>query len=77
MCIAEPGVVLSVADGMARVAIRGVVRDVPLTVVDALGVAVSPGDLVLVHTGLAVAVLTEEEAAERASFLQQGAHHDS
>ncbi|MBX6748340.1 MAG: HypC/HybG/HupF family hydrogenase formation chaperone [Micromonosporaceae bacterium] len=73
MCIAEPGVVLSVADGMARVSIRGLVRDVPLTIVDALGVVVSPGDIVLVHTGLAVAVLTPEEAAERVSFLQQGA----
>jgi|HigsolmetaAR201D_1030396.scaffolds.fasta_scaffold98407_2 hydrogenase assembly chaperone HypC/HupF len=73
MCIAEPGVVLAVADGMAQVSIRGVVRDVPLTVVDAQGIVVSPGDVVLVHTGLAVAVLTPEEAAERVSFLHQGA----
>jgi hydrogenase assembly chaperone HypC/HupF len=73
MCVSEPGVVVSVADGIARVSVRGVVRDVPLTVLAALGLAVAPGDFVLVHTGLAVAVLTPEEAAERVSFLQQGA----
>lgn len=73
MCVSEPGVVVSVADGMARVSIRGVVREVPLTVLAALGITVAPGDVVLVHTGLAVAVLTPEEAAERVFLLQQGA----
>jgi hydrogenase assembly chaperone HypC/HupF len=73
MCVSESGVVESVADGLARVAIRGVVRDVPLTILAAQGIEVSPGDIVLVHTGLAVAVLTAEEAAERVVFLSQGA----
>jgi hydrogenase expression/formation protein HypC len=72
MCVAESGLVVAVADGRALVSIRGVTREVPLTVVSALGVAVSPGDYVLVHTGLAVAVLTPQESAERTSFLRQG-----
>lgn len=72
MCISEPGVVVSVADGMAMVSLRGVVRPVPLIVVASAGIVVSPGDIVLVHTGLAVAVLTPDEAAERVAFLQQG-----
>jgi len=76
MCVSEPGLVVAVADGMALVAIREVVRAVPLTVVAAMGIAVSPGDFVLVHTGLAVAVLTPQEAAARTSFLRQGAAHE-
>jgi hydrogenase assembly chaperone HypC/HupF len=75
MCVAETGLVVAVADGMALVAIRGVVREVPLTVTAAMGIAVSPGDCVLVHTGLAVAVLTTEEAAEHTSYLRQGGYH--
>jgi hydrogenase assembly chaperone HypC/HupF len=73
MCIAESGFVLEVADGSALVSIRGVTRRVPLTVVASLGIAVSPGDYLLVHTGLAVGVLTPQEAAELSTFLQQGA----
>ena len=76
MCVAEQGLVVAVADGMAMVSLRGRVRPVPLTVVDALGVTVGPGDVVLVHTGLAVAVLTAQEAAERTSFLTEGALHE-
>jgi hydrogenase maturation factor len=49
---------------------------VPLTVVAALGISVSPGDLVLVHTGLAESELTPEEAAERAIFLTGGAANE-
>ena len=77
MCVSEPGLVVAVAGETALVAIRGVVRDVPLTVLSALGIDVAPGDHVLVHTGLAVAVLTAEEAAARTAFLCQGAAHDN
>jgi hydrogenase assembly chaperone HypC/HupF len=76
MCVAEQGRVLAVADDRALVSIRGVARDVPLTVLSVLGIAVAPGDFVLVHTGLAVAVLTAQEASEHTTFRQQGAAHE-
>jgi hydrogenase assembly chaperone HypC/HupF len=77
MCVAEAAQVLGVADGMASVLVRGGrVQSVPLTVIESLGIVVTPGDFVLVHTGLAVAVLTAQEAAEQASFLSDGAAHD-
>jgi hydrogenase assembly chaperone HypC/HupF len=69
--------VVAVADETALVEIRGVVRNVPLTVLAAQDIAVAPGDYVLVHTGLAVAVLTAGEAAARTSFLRQGAAHEN
>ena len=75
MCVSETGLVMAVADEMALVSMRGTVRQVPLTVVSSLGVAVVPGDIVLVHTGLAVAVLTPQEAAEHCAFLIEGALH--
>jgi hydrogenase expression/formation protein HypC len=73
MCVAEPAAVLEVDDGMALVELRGVARTVPLTVLMSTGEIVVPGDFVLVHTGLAVARLTHQEAADRISFLHQGA----
>jgi hydrogenase assembly chaperone HypC/HupF len=76
MCIAEPGLVMAVADEIALVSIRGVIRQVPLTVLTALNIAVAPGEFVLVHTGLAVAVLSPQEAFEQTSFLEQGAAHE-
>jgi hydrogenase assembly chaperone HypC/HupF len=76
MCVAEAAQVIAVTDGMASVSVRGRVRIVPLTVIESLGVVVTPGDFVLVHTGLAVAVLTAQEAAEQASFFSEGAAHE-
>ena len=77
MCVAETAQVLGVAEGMATVLVRGGrVRSVPLTVIESLGIVVAPGDYVLVHTGLAVAVLTAQEAVEQASFLNTGAAND-
>lgn len=77
MCVAQPGLVVAICGETALVVVCGVVRDVPLTVLTAQGVDVTPGDHVLVHTGLAVAVLTAKEAAERTAFLRQGAGHAS
>jgi hydrogenase assembly chaperone HypC/HupF len=75
MCVSQQGIVVAVADGKALVSIGDVIREVPLTVLASQGIDVSPGDFLLVHTGLAVAVLTAEEAAEQRSFLSQGAAH--
>jgi len=78
MCLSEAALVLSVeADETALVDLRGAARTVPLILVTSAGETVSPGDWLLVQTGLAVARITAAEAAERNSFLHQGEHHEN
>ena len=76
MCVSEAGLVLSVqGDESALVDLRGVARRVPLIVVASAGETVRPGDWLLVQTGLAVALITAAEAAERNAFRAKGVDH--
>jgi hydrogenase expression/formation protein HypC len=73
MCVSEAGLVLAVeGDEAALVSVAGSERRVPLIVVTGAGETVAPGDWLLIHTGLAVARITAEEAAFYHSFLPQG-----
>lgn len=71
MCLAIPGKIISI-DGplpavkMARVDFDGIVRNVCLAWVDA-----APGDYVLVHAGMAIAVIDAGEAAETLRLLEE------
>lgn len=72
MCLAVPGKILSVAEGdplerSGRVGFGGVVRDVNLSCVPEAGV----GDYVIVHVGMAISKLDEEEAARIFSYLEE------
>ena len=59
MCLGIPGQVLeSLGDGLARVDVSGVRRDVSV----AFTPDVAPGDWVLIHVGFALARIDEEEA---------------
>ena len=58
MCIARSGQVLRVAGEAADVEVAGRVVAVSLL---ALGEPVSPGDWLLVHSGVAVARLTDDD----------------
>ena len=63
MCRAEIGPVLAVdGAGTASVELRGRVRCVSLAVLSLDGVAVEPGEWVVVHTGLAVDVMDASTA---------------
>ena len=69
MCLAVPGKILSISgEGpttrMGKVSFAGVVRDVNLSCVPEAGV----GEYVIVHVGMALNVLDEEEA--RAVFRE-------
>lgn len=66
MCLSLAGRVLDVdADGHeAVVDLDGSTRRISLAVLTLDGRTPAPGDWVLVHTGLAVDVLTEEDAHE-------------
>jgi hydrogenase assembly chaperone HypC/HupF len=70
MCLGIPGeVVAGVAgtDQLALVDVLGVRREVNVGMLDALP---SPGQWVLIHSGFALAVVTEEEAAEALAGLE-------
>jgi hydrogenase expression/formation protein HypC len=72
MCLAVPGRLLSIAgdDPLARtgkVSFGGILKEVSLACVPEAKV----GDYVIVHAGLAISVLDEEEAARTLEYLQE------
>lgn len=66
MCIAVPGQVIEIRDGLGRVDIRGNILPVELGLVQA-----KVGDRVLVHAGCAIAVVPPAEADELDDLLTQ------
>lgn len=69
MCLAIPGKVLSVEEGMGRLAkvqFGGITRTASLDFVPEAGV----GDYVLVHVGYAISKIDEEEAQKTLEALQ-------
>jgi hydrogenase expression/formation protein HypC len=72
MCLAVPGKLLSIAgdDPLARtgkVSFGGILKEVNLFCVPEAKI----GDYVIVHAGLAISVLDEEEAARTLEYLQE------
>jgi hydrogenase expression/formation protein HypC len=73
MCLAIPGKILSIADytdaafRMGKVGFYGIVKQVNLCMVPEAIV----GDYVLVHVGVAIAVVQEEEALLTLAYLDQ------
>jgi hydrogenase expression/formation protein HypC len=72
MCLAIPGKVLEIRDGdplarSGRVAFGGIVKEVNLCCVPEAGV----GDYVIVHVGMAISTMDEEEAHRVFEYLDQ------
>ena len=72
MCLAVPGKLLSIAghDPLARtgqVSFGGILKQVNLACVPEAKI----GDYVIVHAGLAISILDEEEASRTLAYLQQ------
>lgn len=59
MCLGIPGLVKEVMGRRALVDFGGIIREVDATLEE-----VSPGDYVLVHVGVIIAKIDEEEAKE-------------
>lgn len=57
MCVGLPAKVLTMKDGMAVVDAYGAKREISAELVDDL----EPGDYVMVHAGIAIAKITDEE----------------
>jgi hydrogenase assembly chaperone HypC/HupF len=73
MCVGEATRVVSVeSDEAALVDLRGSLRRVPLILIASTGEKVVPGDWLLVQTGLAVARMSADEAAEHRARQQRG-----
>lgn len=72
MCLAVPGQIVSINEDdaicrMAKVSFGGVVREASLAYVQEAQV----GDYVIVHAGMALSVLDEDEAAETLRYLEE------
>jgi hydrogenase expression/formation protein HypC len=71
MCLAIPGKILSIEGAdlarNARVSFGGIVKEVGLAYVPEAQV----GDYVIVHVGLAISLLDEEEALRTFDYLKQ------
>ena len=67
MCLAVPALIKSVDGQMAKVEIGGVRRLIGLQLTPEARV----GDYVLLHTGFAISVIDEEEAAETISLFEE------
>lgn len=73
MCLAIPGKIQSIPSQLddtfriAKVSFGGILRDVNLAMLPEAQV----GDYVLVHVGVAISIVDEEEAERTFSYLQQ------
>ncbi len=72
MCLAVPGRVTSMAGDdpllrMGKVSFGGILKDVNLACVPEAKI----GDYVIVHAGLAISILDEEEAARTLEYLRE------
>ena len=70
MCLAIPAEVTALLpDGMARVALDGVSKEVSIALVDDVAV----GDYVVVHVGFALSKIDPEEARQTLALLAEAA----
>ena len=57
MCVGLPAKILTMKDGLAVVDAHGARREISAELIEDL----EPGDYVMVHAGIAIAKITEEE----------------
>jgi hydrogenase expression/formation protein HypC len=80
ICLAIPGQIMEVVDEanrLAKVDVAGVQRNINVGLLDADGIAVGPGDWVLIHVGFAMSKVDEDEARATLGMLQRmGANYE-
>lgn len=67
MCLGIPAQVISIDEMVAQVQVGGVTREVSLMLCPETQV----GDYVLLHTGFAMEIISEEEAKETIKLLEE------
>jgi hydrogenase expression/formation protein HypC len=74
MCLAIPGQVVEIVDGVHRLAtvdVAGVRRTVNVGLLDGDGHGVGPQDWVLIHVGFAISQVDEDEARATREMLER------
>ena len=66
MCVGLPGRIVTMKDGMAVIDASGAKREISTELIENL----EPGDYVMVHAGIAIAKITEEEEEETDELLE-------
>ncbi len=66
MCVGLPAKVVNIRDGMAIVDASGARREVSAELLDDL----DPGDYVMVHAGIAIAKITNDEQDETENIIE-------
>ena len=67
MCLSVPGIIISIDGNMARVSVGGAELDVAIAFLD----NPKTGDYVLVHAGVALQVIGEEDAQEMLKLISE------
>ncbi len=67
MCVGLPAKVVALKNGMAVVDASGAKREVSAELLDEL----EPGDYVMVHAGIAIAKITEEDESETERIMEE------
>lgn len=67
MCVGLPAKVVKIKDGMALVDASGAKREVSAELIDEL----DPGDYVMIHAGIAIAKITEEDKTETDRIMEE------
>lgn len=67
MCVGLPAKVVSVRDGTALVDASGARREVSAELLDDL----DPGDYVMVHAGVAIAKITDDDSSETEDLMKE------
>ena len=67
MCVGLPAKILKLSDGTALVDASGAKREISAALLDEL----EPGDYVMIHAGIAIAKITENDTEEAANLLEE------
>ena len=67
MCVGLPARVMKIQNGMALVDASGAKREVSAALIDEL----DPGDYVMVHAGVAIAKITDEDDDETDQLMEE------
>ena len=67
MCVGLPGRIVTIKDGMAVIDASGAKREISTELIENL----EPGDYVMVHAGIAIAKIQEEDEEETEDLLEE------
>ena len=67
MCVGLPGRIVTMKDGMAVIDASGAKREISTELIENL----EPGDYVMVHAGIAIAKIQDEDEEETEDLLEE------